>query len=934
MIALRVLFVLSLCLAKAFAVGPDPAQDWRSLDTPHFRIHYPAAVRSTAAAVARIAEDVHPRIARSLDWQPQNRTDIVLLANADLANGFATPLPFNHAGIYLSPPDEGELLQNEDWLRLVITHEYVHIVHLDKVAGAPSVLRSIFGRVLWFFPNVLQPSWLIEGLAVWQESLPEQKIGRWRNSAFDAQMRLEVLAGVKSLREINASGRGFPLNQAYLYGAYFFDFLSERYGSAAPVEMIQDYSRHLIPFRVHNYPVSATGKQMDALWEEYRGWLEQRFAAQLAAIDGAGQANGEVLRHHFTISEPVTAADGNQYFVRGDGITRPQIIRRSPDGREEALRDVYGKTRLAAGPDGSLLAVINDVVGNYDLLGDLHVYTPAEGWRQVTTGARIRLAAWAPAGTGFVAVRAADTGLRIVRLDRDGQVTATLASFAAGATVSGIDLAPDGRELVWTQNRDRRWQLMALVSASAGGAPQVLIDDAAIKHSPRFSLDGRQLMLVADYGQVANVWALTDKRRALQRLTQTRGAVTGLARPRGSEILIVELAVAGDELRNVPLTGQGFATRRIEAPAAAPASRETAPSGDATAPVADRRYGPLPGLLPRAWLPSLMAADGALGLGVQVFGQDPVGWHQYNLAALYETTQQQMLGAVDYAYDDRHFFSWTRDMTVRATREVDDGDEISAYSIQQKAQWLSLLPYEKLARRLALGLGAAVSQERLIVVDGARQTLVDERLGALVLRYDSRTRQRLSEGPSQGQQATLFVESYDVFAGSDFSGEVWRFDWRAFVPAGPTVFALNYREGRADAGAKGFALGGHSVGADLPRIDLGERDYDLRAYRSGIASGRRVRVGSLEWRVPLADIDRHLMVPPVGLNRLSGNLFFETGAAWNDGRPARYFRAVGIEGLAELRLGYLLELQLRAGLAHGLDGDKPDRAYLTLGRAF
>lgn len=933
MIVLRIFFVLCLCLAKAFAVGPDPSRDWRSLDTPHFRIHFPAAVRATAATVGRIAEDVHPRITQALAWEPRSRTDIVLLANADLANGFATPLPFNHAGIYLAPPDDGELLQNEDWLRLVITHEYVHIVHLDKVAGAPSVLRSIFGRVVWFFPNVLQPNWFSEGLAVWQESLPEQKVGRWRNSAFDAQMRLEVISGVKSLREINASGRGFPLNRAYLYGAYFFDFLSERYGSAAPWEMIEDYSRHLIPFRVHNYPLSATGKQMDVLWEDYRGWLEKRFGAQLAAIAGAGKASGEILQHGFTISDPATADDGSQYFVRGDGITRRQIIRRAPGGSEQALRDVYWKARLAAGPDGALLAVINDVVDNYDFLGDLHLYTPADGWRQVTSGGRIRLAAFDSAGGGFVAVQAVDAGLRIVRIDRNGQLTATLASFAAGETVSGIDLAPDGRELVWTQNRDRRWQLMALASDSA--TPRVLIDDAAIKHSPRFSIDGTQLTLVADYGQVANVWALSAERNALKRLTHTRSAVTGLARPRGRELLTVELAVAGDELRTVPLTGDGFESRRIEAPAAAPASREAAAAEVETGTaLTDRPYDPLPGLLPRAWFPSLMAADGALGFGLQVYGQDAVGWHLYSLSALYETTQQELLGAVDYAYDDRHFFSWRRDLTVRATREVDDTDEITAYSIQQKGQWLSLLPSEKLAHRLALGLGAAVSQERLIVVDGARQTLVDERLGALVLRYDSRTRQPLSEGPNQGQQATLFLESYDVFGGSDFSGEVWRFDWRAFVPVGSTVFALNYREGRADAGAKDFTLGGRSVGADLPRIELGERDYDLRAYRSGVASGRRVRVGSLEWRFPLADIDRHLMVPPVGLNRLSGNLFFETGAAWNDGQAAQYFRAVGVEGLAELRLGYLLELQLRAGLAHGLDGEKPDRAYLTLGRAF
>jgi hypothetical protein len=43
---------------------------------------------------------------------------------------------------------------------------------------------------------------------------------------------------------------------------------------------------------------------------------------------------------------------------------------------------------------------------------------------------------------------------------------------------------------------------------------------------------------------------------------------------------------------------------------------------------------------------------------------------------------------------------------------------------------------------------------------------------------------------------------------------------------------------------------------------------------------------------------------------------------------------VGIELLGETKVMYAFGLQLRLGVAHGLDGDKPTRGYLSFGRAF
>ena len=134
LIALALAFVALAAQAQPLA---DPRLDWLSADSAHFRVHYRSSQRVQALAVARAAEAVYPRVTQSLQWEPRSRTEIVLYSEFDLANGFSTPLPFNLMGIFLAPPDEGELLDNSAWLDMLLVHEFTHAVHLDKVRGAP-----------------------------------------------------------------------------------------------------------------------------------------------------------------------------------------------------------------------------------------------------------------------------------------------------------------------------------------------------------------------------------------------------------------------------------------------------------------------------------------------------------------------------------------------------------------------------------------------------------------------------------------------------------------------------------------------------------------------------------------------------------------------------------------------------------------------------
>ena len=150
---LLALIALTLSSPVHAFLGPDPHRDWRSADSNHFRINYAASDRAQAERIADIAERVYARLSREMQWEPGGRIEIIVLDEFDVSNGSSTPLPFNESAIFLSPPNEGELLDNSIWLEMLLTHELTHTFHLDKVRGAPGVIRHILVAIRCCFPT-------------------------------------------------------------------------------------------------------------------------------------------------------------------------------------------------------------------------------------------------------------------------------------------------------------------------------------------------------------------------------------------------------------------------------------------------------------------------------------------------------------------------------------------------------------------------------------------------------------------------------------------------------------------------------------------------------------------------------------------------------------------------------------------------------------
>jgi hypothetical protein len=142
----RLLVLLALAPALYAASEFPPSYRWRTITTDHFLIHFHQGEEELAAHAATIAESAHRRLVPMLGWEPRERTHLILTDNVDASNGETTTFPNNRIEVFVSAPGadpSSEIEYYDDWLNLVITHEYTHVLHLDQAArSAPDCAES------------------------------------------------------------------------------------------------------------------------------------------------------------------------------------------------------------------------------------------------------------------------------------------------------------------------------------------------------------------------------------------------------------------------------------------------------------------------------------------------------------------------------------------------------------------------------------------------------------------------------------------------------------------------------------------------------------------------------------------------------------------------------------------------------------------------
>jgi len=907
--------------SSGFAI--DPRLDWFTVESDHFRLHFADGYEKNARKILPLAEAVHKKLVPQFAWQPVEKTELVLSDESDTPNGYVNPFPYNRTVLWLAAPDQANSLEDyRHWLERLLVHEYTHVLHLDRVAGAPNFLRSIFGRHELLFPNRLQPAWFTEGLATWMETNAEQGVGRGQSSYYSMLMRLEVEQGIKPLSQVNLPIRSWPAGTSrYLYGVHFFQFIEQKYGVKVIQKWLALYSQNLVPFKINATAKKLFGKDLTVLWAEFETYLQQRYQPQAEAIKKSMLVKGERLTLGGGYTRQLRAAAKGVYYLRENDFQPAALMHWSVGGGERLIRRVNRGSRLDWHPTAGILLMQPEICDEYARYFDLYRIDPTSGeQRRLTHCQRYRPAAWSPQGDQIVAVQLQGEVNRLVLLDSEGQ-NPELLWQAEGAVIGGLDWSPDGERLLasvqragvgwnleWFDLSSRRWSALST--------------DEEIETEPQFSLDGKSLLFSSEHGGVYN----------LRRLHLVSGEVETVTNLLGGGFSPSESA--DGSLYYSAYGENGFDLFQLQQPTALPQAAvvnlrsgvsATEPLSSQMSLAAVKPYSPLNTLKPRWWFPQWLFTDQRSEVGFSTSASDAVDRHCYDFSLLMDLNESNVSGSLAYGYQNWLSLSVARDYQL----EFDPQGQLQRLPVDRLNLTLNH-PWSQLRSRWNALLGVSSRWQ-----SGERENA----LGVALL-FNNSSRQLRSVSRNDGRKVRLLAESEAVLGG-DRQGEAFLLDWREYVRLGDQqVLALRYLQGLAQSGAKPFRLGGEGSFSllTLSASDglFNRRSYALRGYAEGLLQlrGEEVRLLSAEWRFPLRRIERGIMVPPVGVQQLSGLLFAEAGAAWSGVEVPNYHRTLGAELNADLNLFYGLDFRLRLGLAEGLDEGGETRAYLALDSAF
>jgi hypothetical protein len=987
LLALAILASAALAPARAGAqVAPDAR--WHTFDTPHFQVHYEEGLEALARRAAARAEEARAALGEALVQPPRGRVHLVIADNLDYANGLANIFPRNRIVVYAhGPVEEPSLAYAYDWMELVVSHELSHVHHLDYASPTIRALRTVLGRSPLLFPNASVPQWTTEGLATYLESRLTGA-GRVHGSFHEMVLRTAILEDrFFSIDRVTGRPTTWPSgNSAYVYGSMFEDYLSRRYGPERAGAFVREVGGRWIPYFIDSAARDAYGVTFSRAWNDWRDSLRTAYAAQADSLRAAGITEPEQLTAEGRTTQfPRWSPDGSLLaFAQSTGREDPETRILHPDGRIEtvAARKTVGP--LAWLPDGSALVTSQlDAVDPYRVYSDLYRVPLSGDTRRLTRAERLSEPDVSRGGR-IVAVRGGGEANALVVADADGRGERTLVAAQPGVWWSAPRWSPDGDRVA--VSRQRTGGLYdVVVMDTAGRVVRELTEDRALDMTPAWSPDGRYVLFSSDRTGIPNLYAYDlSAGRLLQVTNVLTGAFQPDVSPDGRWIAFAWYRSDGYHIARIPCDPAAWRPApplRDDAarPAADPARYAAAAGGPA------RRYSPWRTLPPTTWSP-VFEPDTVLGtaFGIALEGNDVLNRHAWGASASVRDDQSRAEGFAAYLYAGlgvpvigaSAFQDW--DVLADAGELEGPGGAAIPTAFLERERSVSLVatfPRPRFRSFSWLSVGLNLRQRDFSWDDpeaagGVALPELAPDLGAVLTVGRSTARgYDFSISQEEGWTNSLTVEGrrYTRALGDQanppgyirVAGRSQRFD--AFGRGG--AFARPVLAARvlaaADVGSRspGFSVGGlygGGIGGPLSTgLGIGgELDFPVRGYAEGAQFGDRAVSGSVEYRQPIALVERGYKLVPAFLDRVWAAAFVDGGAAWclddcprflAPSREAHPLFSVGAELAANFTVFFFGDLGIVGGFGVPLsevDVSGGGRArpkpvgYLRFGRSF
>ena len=509
------------------------------------------------------------------DYTPSEEVTALLQDFGDYASGAANTVPFNLMNIGIAPFSYVyETMPAEERMNLMMMHELVHVITMDKASARDKFFRSLFfgkvapiaeqplSMVYGYFtgPRWYAPRWFVESIAVFLETWMAGGLGRALGAYDEMVFRTMIRdsAYVYDVVGLEAEGTkvDFQVGAAsYLYGTRFVSYLALQYG---PEKLIQwfnqtpDSKSYFSSQFEHVY-----GMPLDAEWQRWISWERSWQHANLDSLRRypvtefrklTQRAVGSVSRAF------VDSAGGKIYAaVNYPGQVAHIAAIDMATGSVEKLQRVRGGalfyvTSLAFDPVSRTLFYTTD--NNH--WRDLYSYNIPTGKsdlliKDVRTGDF----AFNRADRSLWGVRHYNGISTLVRIPYPYREWNQVNSFDYGKDIFDIDISPDGSHLVGAlAHVDGTQSLIRMQTQKllAGDASADTLYDFGNSTPANFvfSGDGRYLYGSSFYSGVSNVVRYDLDTKKMDWITNGE---TGFFRP---------VPATGDSLLAFHFTAKGF----------------------------------------------------------------------------------------------------------------------------------------------------------------------------------------------------------------------------------------------------------------------------------------------------------------------------------------------------------------------------------------
>jgi len=877
--------ILALTIS-AKAQEHEPSLKWRTMTTPHFSVHFPAGYEELGDRVAALCEEVYEPISRSLNYFP-HRTHVVVHTRADYSGGFVDPLPWRME-LFVTELQNNVFGSRDEWLRILIAHEFTHVVQLRKHKGLSTLTYPLLGELNSFWQRNT-PRRYIEGFATFNETRFTQG-GEGRNPHHWMQMMAPLKVGKPWRLENTNFGSRKRMPQfimRYVSGYYLSHFFHQRYGPQTWAKILDRYSA--FPLRGFSGAVkSETGKSLNKLYQE----MLQEFSADPVQRDSFAQPTQ--IWHTPNRPEDQLSprwVDRDHLLVyRNSFDDLPELAEMDRTGNRRQIRQrqlfpLGGENSFTAGKKVLVWAELH-VHPRFaaTTYSDLKLYDRRTGQvRSLTHYARVSSPDLAPDETQVVATQTALPTTQLVAVIlKNGEVD-TLLNIPHN-TIINPRWSPDGKWIAFGLKDSTGQQDIAVLEVQSGRWRFLYPPDIFHDNNPGWTPDGRYVLYASDRSGIFNIWAVeiaTGKR--WQVTDADLGAFTPEVSPDGRELAFSSYTYTGFAAATMTLDS----TRWLEEQAVQPHIHSlTFPTGEDAVPVKNppavlsaktTSYHPWGQILrPQGWIPLPYEDEHGIIPGVFAMSRDAL--HRHVWRGLFALSPKDLRPSVDFNYSYRR---WWPAFDIRAFYLP---DEVAAHG--ESGWW----------RKRGLQLTAALP---LILESNVHVTFLQPFLGA---RLEDRRH-------STGNIFPSLRDYRGVQLGFGFN----RFTqaWRDVVPQRAlNIFAF------ADwsSSALGSEFGGHQysglVNTFRPtpirhhQLELlgmyqnrrGEFDYDFfGALPIGYDDDHRPQQLRLKgaYHFPVAYPEWSTPFLPIYFDYLAGALFYDWGTSWDKGFGSEKLREKG-----------------------------------------